>query len=146
MSGLPVRISTSRRFEATAERVFDAWLDPAIAGRWLFATPDGKMERVEIDPRVGGTFTIVERRGDEQVWHHGRYVEIDRPSRIAFRFMTDPDDPNPSLVTVAIDPDEKGCRLTLTHDMEAKWADGADKIRHGWETVLGHLAARLDEK
>jgi uncharacterized protein YndB with AHSA1/START domain len=143
MSELPVQISASRRFDQSPERVFDAWLDPGSAGEWLFATSEGEMERVEIDPRVGGSLTIVERRGEQQVWHHGRYVEIDRPRRLAFRFSTDPEDPNPSLVTVGVAPEGDGCRLTLTHDMEAKWADGADHIRHGWETILGNLASAL---
>jgi uncharacterized protein YndB with AHSA1/START domain len=146
MKELPVRVSAGRRFEESAERVFDAWLDPATAGRWLFATPEGQMERVEVDPRVGGTFVIVEKRGGEEAWHHGTYVVIDRPRRLAFRFTSERDDPNPSLVTVSIEPEEGGCRLALTHDMDEKWADWADRVRHGWETILDNLAARLDEK
>ena len=52
----------SRRFEVSPERVFDAWLDSNTVGKWLFATPTGQMTRIEIDPRVGGKFVIVERR------------------------------------------------------------------------------------
>jgi uncharacterized protein YndB with AHSA1/START domain len=146
MSELPVQVSVTRRFEQSAERVFDAWLDPATAGRWLFATPEGQMQRVEVDPRVGGTFTIVEKRGGEEASHHGTYVAIDRPRRLAFRFTSARDDPNPSLVTVAIEADGSGCSLTLTHDIDQKWADLADRVRQGWEMILGNLAARLEEK
>ena len=37
--------SITHSFAAAPERVFDAWLDPAIARRFLFATPTGEMIR-----------------------------------------------------------------------------------------------------
>ena len=79
-------LRVSRSFDASPERVFDAWLDPATAGKWLFATPTGQMVRLEIDARPGGSFLIVERRDGEDVEHKGEYVELDRPSRIVFTF------------------------------------------------------------
>jgi uncharacterized protein YndB with AHSA1/START domain len=55
-------IRVSRRYPQSTERVFDAWLDPAIAGKFLFATPAGQIVRAETDPRVGGAFCFVDRR------------------------------------------------------------------------------------
>src|SRR5688572_32910930 len=49
-------IRVTRRLSAPAERVFDAWLEPEVAGRWLFATASRPMARVEVDARVGGSF------------------------------------------------------------------------------------------
>ena len=34
-------VTVSHTFSATAERVFDAWLDPVLARQFLFATPTG---------------------------------------------------------------------------------------------------------
>lgn len=52
----------TRRFEASPERVFDAWLNPATVRRWLFASPNDEAYTAEIDPRVGGRYTITARR------------------------------------------------------------------------------------
>jgi uncharacterized protein YndB with AHSA1/START domain len=40
-------LQVTRSFTATPERVFDTWLNPAMACRFLFATPTGEMVRVD---------------------------------------------------------------------------------------------------
>jgi uncharacterized protein YndB with AHSA1/START domain len=69
----PVILTVRRDFAAPPERVFDAWLDPAQARDFLFATPDGTMQTVEIDPRVGGQALIVERRESGDAHHRLRF-------------------------------------------------------------------------
>lgn len=143
MSGKrPVVLRISRRFAVPPERIFDAWLDPAAVGRWLFATENGEMLRVEVDPHVGGEFVIVERRDDAIAEHFGRYVEIDRPKRLAFTFSTDRES-KPTLVTIDIVPTENGCELTLTHEMDPQWAADAERTTKGWTMILEGLAATL---
>jgi uncharacterized protein YndB with AHSA1/START domain len=133
-------LSVSRSIAAPPEAVFDAWLDPAAAGRWLFATEGGTMERCEIDARVGGGFTIVERRGRDLAEHFGEYVEIDRPRRLAFDFWTSFSEER-TRVTIDIAADGDGSRLTLRH--EGVWADYEDRTRQGWTAILDGLARTL---
>ena len=50
-AGMTETATVERRaaYRRAARAVFDAWLDPDQAGRWLFRTPDGVLERCEID-------------------------------------------------------------------------------------------------
>lgn len=131
-----------RRFEAPPERVFDAWLDPARAAKFLFATPTGEIVKVEIDARVGGSFLVVDRRPDiGEAEHFGRYVEIDRPRRLAFDFALSKDMTDATRVTIDIRPVGEGCELTLTH--EGVWQDYAERTEGGWTTILEGLAAAI---
>lgn len=139
---MTVTVVVRRRFEASAERVFDAWLDPKVARRFAFATPTGEMIKAEIDPRVGGRFTFTDRRPDMgDVTHVGEYLEIDRPSRLVFTFGVPQFDPAMTRVTIEIAPAGSGCELTLTH--EGVLDDYAEGTPKGWEMILGGLERAL---
>ncbi len=135
----PIALTVTRRFDASAEQVFDAWLDPVALGRWLFATPTGVMQKVEVEPRVGGRFVINEQRGEMLAEHFGTYLAIERPTRLVLSFATDRVHP-PTRVTVTIKPLDQACELTLTHELDPQWAAFEDKARQGWTMILGSLA------
>jgi len=140
MTSETVTVEVSRRLAASPERVFDAWLDRDSLGRWLFATDDGVIERVEVDPRVGGRFEVDERRGDDLARHWGIYVEIDRPRRLVFDFATSFSEV-PTRVTVSIVPDGDGALITLRH--EGVWSDYEERTQQGWGMILGKLERTL---
>jgi len=135
-------VRLTRHFDASPERVFDAWLDPAAAGKWLFATPTGQMTRVEIDARVGGKFLLIRRDGDD-VDHKGEYIEVDRPRRLAFTFKVPKYSSENTRVTIDIVPVGNGCNLTLTH--EAVLPEWLDRTRQGWTMILDNLAGQLSQ-
>ena len=70
----------TRRFDASPERVFDAWINPETARKWLFTSPTSEHNRTEIDAHVGGTWTITDRRDGIDYTGLGEYLEIDRPA------------------------------------------------------------------
>ena len=134
-------VRVTRRYAASAERVFDAWLDPKTAGRWLFATPTGEMVRVEIDARVGGAFCFTDRRDGEDIDHVGRYEAIDRPRRLAFSFSVPKFSAESTRVIVEIAALDNGCELTLTH--EGVLPDYIERTKGGWTMILDRLAETL---
>ena len=144
----PLFVHESHRYNVTAERVFDAWLTPAQAGRFLFASRTGNVMHCEIDPQVGGTFTVTDRRpnpdGDESFFeaqHRGVYIEIDRPRRLVFDFSVDPFSHDTSRVTIDIVPAGNSCELFLTHDLgdSPDALAYADRTRRGWNAMLRQL-------
>ena len=150
MSSVIVRLS--HRYAAPVERVFDAWLNPAQACRFLFATRTGNIMRCQIDARVGGGFTVTDRRpfadGDESVFdaeHRGTYVEIVRPQRLVFDFSVEPYGESSRVTLEFQSTGTSACELLLTHEL----GDGEDALayeartRKGWTTMLATLEREL---
>ena len=140
----PTEVRVGKRFAHPRERVFDAFLDPARVGEWLFHMPNGVMEKTDYDPVVGGAFAIFERRGQELARHFGRFVEIVRPERIVFDFWVDEAPEEPTRVTVRFETDGDGCGVVLTHNLAPAWAHYADRTIGGWTMILASLASSLE--
>ena len=144
MNADPVLVRVTRRFGASAERVFDAFLDPDRARRFMFATPTGQVVRAEVDARVGGRYTFTDRRDGEDVEHVGEYLVIDRPRRLVFSFSVAKHTADADRVSIDIVPLETGCELTLTHEMKPEWAEYAGRTEQGWADILAGLAAVVE--
>jgi len=136
-----VTVRISRRFSASPERVFDAWLDAERMRHWLFATPTGEMVRAEANARIGGRFVLIERRDGVDVEHLGEYLEIDRPRRLVFSFAVPQFSAEATRVSVDITPSGDGCELVLTH--LAVMEDYEARTQAGWTGILEGLATSL---
>jgi uncharacterized protein YndB with AHSA1/START domain len=145
-----VQVRVARRFTASAERVFDAWLEPAMIGQWMCGpgVRNEEIVRLSLDARVGGRFSFVVRRQGQDIDHVGTYLELDRPRRLVFTWaiaenLKDEAQDN-SRVSIDIVPLAAGCELTLTHAMHPKWAGYADRTQAGWTTMLEALGRVLE--
>src|SRR5262245_4916210 len=66
-----IEARVSHQFKTTAERVYDAWLNPEQVRQWLAASLRsfglaGDIRRVEIDARVGGKFFFSDMRDGQE--------------------------------------------------------------------------------
>ena len=134
----PVQAVVLHRCSVSAERVFDAWLDVTLLGRWMFGpgVRDEKIVRLALDPKVGGKFSFVVDRQGTEVDHVGEYLEIDRPRLLVFTWAIRENLPDTSRVIVEITPLGQGCDVKVTHVMNPKWADFADKAAGAWTKML----------
>jgi uncharacterized protein YndB with AHSA1/START domain len=131
----------SRHFAAMPARVFDAWLDPPLAQRWLFATATRPMAFVEIDARVGGAFCFTEWQDGALVAHAGRYLDIAPPRRLAFTLASHMHAHAPTRVEVVIEARRRGCALTLTHTDVPRGRAAYTRAR--WTGILFGLGVNL---
>ena len=137
------RAGASVEIAATPEAAFDAWLDPAMAARFMGA---GEMTVPELamDPREGGAFRLVMERGEVRLVHTGRYVLIERPRRLVFTWISPGTDERLSLVTVSFTPTARGVRITVEHEGLPD-AERAGRHDHGWGTILAKFASLIGE-
>ncbi len=93
--------------------------------------------RVEIDPRVGGSFFFSDMRDGVETKHWGTYLELDRPSKIVFTWITDEkEEDDLSKVTLSLERDGQGCIATIVHELDAKWAEYRAQTEKGWSSLL----------
>jgi uncharacterized protein YndB with AHSA1/START domain len=137
-----VEVRVVQHYGAAAERVFDAWVNPALAGRWLFATASRPVPLVTIDAHAGGAFRFENRHRGEDVVQTGCYLELVRPRRLIFTLAARSRSSELARVRVDISPDAAGCRLELAH--EGVLRDEAPRVEGRWAGMLYGLSTILE--
>lgn len=142
-------LTLTRLIAASPAKVWRCWTDPALLPLWF--GPEGYSCRTkEIDLRSGGLWRFDMIGPDGRVWpNRHRYDRMEPVTRIEFRMDAD-DDAAPAMqVTVTLDPDGAGTRLSqviLFPDGEARAAAlsfGADRLGAQTQAKLAALAETL---
>ncbi|WP_424139067.1 SRPBCC family protein [Roseomonas chloroacetimidivorans] len=133
IEGLYVR----RRFEAPAERVFDAWTNPDLARQWLFPIWVGEVLAIEMDARPGGVFRVTGARHQG----FGEILEMDRPRRLVLAFGVPAQGSSLDRLVAEITPDGTGCLLSVTK--EGLPPDLAEETEADWGVMFDGLAAAI---
>ncbi|MEO6490099.1 MAG: SRPBCC domain-containing protein [Ferruginibacter sp.] len=131
-------LHTSCHFDVPPEAIFDAWINPAIIRKWLFAGPGSEITNVEVDLKEGGSYSIIELESSsgESIEHFGKYQEIEEPLQLVLTLNVPKQFPGESIVTIHIFPTLNGCELKLTqagasnNSPGKSWADMLHALKH----------------
>lgn len=138
MTGDEEPIRVERLLPAPIEDVFDALTDAARMADWF--SPVGFAE-VEADAIVGGILRVVMIDGDVRLEHDGEFLEVLRPTRLAFTWRSRYTGDRPTVVTVELSEEDGETRLVLHHD----GLPPAERASHagGWGAILDRLSAAV---
>ncbi len=133
-------VTVSRMIPAGAAEVFDLWIDPKRpGGPWFGAN------RVIINVAVDGLFYLAVEHGGKRWPHFGRFVEITRPSRMEYTWMSEATQGLESVVVVTFEPQADETKVTLHHSNVPDDAMGRQH-EEGWTWVLSMLAEQFAKK
>lgn len=131
-------LTVQREIAASAEDLFDAWLDADSLGVWM-RPGEVRATRAETDPREGGEFRILMVREDaDTILHTGTYRVIDRPRRLVFTWSSPHTDFRDSIVTVTFEPSATST-LVQIHQIGLPSADAQAGHENGWSDALREL-------
>jgi uncharacterized protein YndB with AHSA1/START domain len=139
----PAVAVVQRPLPASPEVVFDEWLDPGALSEWMCPRP-ARCLNVETEPWVGGRVRFDIEDSGSVFFVTGRYLTIDRPSRLAFTWScsTWADPAVESVVTVTLQPHgDRQTLMTIEHALLPP--EVVERHAQGWILIAGQLDAAL---
>jgi len=141
---LPATLVVRRRINASREKLFAAWTQPALLVRWW--GPQGvACPAAEIDLRVGGSYRIANQFPDGTViWIVGVFEAIEPPHRLAYSWKLESQDGPAERVVVCFEARGAATEVVVTHE---RIADEAARTSHerGWIGCLDSLVRYAEQ-
>jgi uncharacterized protein YndB with AHSA1/START domain len=131
-------LQVRRVFEATPEKLFDAWFSREQWQAWI--GPEGcQCEVPVLEPKVGGRYRIQMHLNDgREIPVEGEFKTVDRPRSLVFTWGWALSDGS-TLVRLAFKAVEGGTELTLIHE-GLPTAEDREGHGKGWNSALNKLA------
>ena len=141
-------LQITRSFNASPEKVFQAWVDPIVLKQWFAPSDEFSTPLAEIDLRVGGKYRIqmVAPNGENHTVG-GVYREIRSPEKLVFTWGweagggcggAESEGPIETLVTVEFQQQGEGTAMILTHELFPN-SESRDKHHEGWSGCVARL-------
>lgn len=125
-----------RHFAHTPKRVFEAWTEVEVLGRWFGCGADMLWDIHEWDIRVGGRLRVSLDYDGTPFVVEGEFLIVEPPHTLRYRWGQETVD-----VAIAADPD--GCVVTVRHGGIAT-DELDDVLTDGWTTSLSQLGGILN--
>jgi uncharacterized protein YndB with AHSA1/START domain len=127
-------ITVTRTIPAPPGKIFDVWLDPKSPGGPWYGS-----QRVILNPVVDGLFYLAVQHEGCTWPHYGRFIEINRPHKVEYTWMSPATKGAESVVTVTLEPRGADTEVTLRHSGVPDDEMGRQH-QEGWAWVLSTLA------
>lgn len=139
----PIELRLTRRFTATADRLWRAWTDPQALMKWFGPAGTQRVLQADTDVRVGGAYQVGFVTEDGQAHYaSGEYQEVEPQRRLVFTWAWRDTPDDTSLITLEFTPVQDGTELAF---LQTPFVDQATRDGHetGWAGAMDRLADHL---
>lgn len=134
-----VVLNMSRFFDASVEKVWDAWTNPDNISKWWLPEGFTKPKPNEVDLKVGGGFKYhMQPPEGDAFYAHGSFKEIIKNKLIKSTWLWSHSDQE-TLLTVEFKESDGGTELIIIHEL---FTDAVQRDLHsdGWQKCLDRIA------
>ncbi len=132
-------LTVSRTIRASADDIFDTWLDPKTPGGLWYG-----VERAIVNASVDGLFYHSVRHEGRSWAHYGRFIRLERGRAIQHTWVSEATHGLETIVTIALAPRDGVTEVTL-HHANVPDDDLGRGHEAGWTWYLNVLAERLEK-
>jgi uncharacterized protein YndB with AHSA1/START domain len=136
----------TRRFDAPARIVFEAWTKPELVKRWW--APKSRrvvMASCEADVRTGGRYRYVMARDGAEIPFSGEYREVTPHSRLVYTSIFEPMKAMGEAVVTVTFEEKDGRTLLTTHEVYASKQARDGALASGMESGMRETMNQLEE-
>ncbi|MGW8883711.1 SRPBCC family protein [Streptomyces sp. NPDC055749] len=138
-------IDITRVFDAPRERVFEAWTTPERFAAWYGGDADVPLDRVSMDVRPGGEWSLVIVVPGTEMPFHGVYREVVEPERLAFSLKdaSAPDEAEGEIVTATFTGHGRTTEMVFRQRGGNLTPEQYAAAEDGWEAFFDTLTTVL---
>ena len=128
------QLTIRRTFDASRERVYRAFTDPAELEQWF--VPEGMEAEVHaLEPEPGGDFVVSWTADENRIDNEGTFVEVIENERLV---TVEEIEGGELRLTYEFQDVDDGTEVVITQDFPGPVPDGASE---GWAGILDNLEA-----
>jgi uncharacterized protein YndB with AHSA1/START domain len=133
-------ITVAKTIPATAEEVYEAWLDPKSPGGPWFGAAD-----IVFQPEVRGLFYFAVKHAGREWAHYGRFTKLEPAKAVEYTWMSEATKGLESVVTVTLEARGEDTEVTLRHAGVPDDEMGHEH-KQGWAWTLNMLAEKFGKR